>query len=58
MELGRRSVLLDINYTGGDGSYGGLALRRFQKAIKENATLAQEPAVAGRITGVPEEAQP
>jgi site-specific DNA-methyltransferase (adenine-specific) len=57
MELGRRSVLLDINYTGEDGSYDELARRRFQKAVEKGATK-QEPTVAERISGVPEEAQP
>ncbi len=33
MELGRRSVLLDINYTGDKGGYDELARQRFQKAL-------------------------
>lgn len=33
MELGRRSVLLDINYTGDEGGYDELARQRFQKAL-------------------------
>jgi DNA modification methylase len=57
MELVRRSVLVDINYTGGDGGYDGLALRRVQKVVEKGATT-QEPTVAERISGVPEEAQP
>jgi DNA modification methylase len=45
MELGRRSVLLDINYTGERG-YEKLARQRFQKYLDLEAPLAQQPLIA------------
>ena len=44
MELGRRSVLLDINYTGEDG-YQELARQRFQKVLGCDPLLRQDGAV-------------
>jgi DNA modification methylase len=38
MELGRRSILLDVNY-GDKGSYEGLARQRFQKLLASKARL-------------------
>jgi DNA modification methylase len=44
MELRRRSVLLDINYSGEDG-YEELARQRFQKYLDLDAPRAQQPLV-------------
>jgi DNA modification methylase len=44
-ELGRRSVLLDINYTG-EGGYGDLARQRFQRAAKSIPPLAKALVIA------------
>ena len=44
MELGRRSVLLDINYTAG-GGYDQLARQRFEKFLGLDASLPQLPPI-------------
>jgi DNA modification methylase len=47
MELGRRSVLLDINYTG-EGGYEQLARQRFQKFLGSTPSLTRKPAAPTR----------
>lgn len=44
MELGRRSVLLDTNYTG-EGGYDQLARQRFQKFLGSDAPLTKETVI-------------
>jgi DNA modification methylase len=44
MELGRRSIALDINYTG-EGGYEQLARQRFQKYRGLDAPLTQKPLI-------------
>jgi DNA modification methylase len=49
MELGRRSVLLDINYTGDEGGYDELARRRFHKVLGSDSTLVQGTSAASAL---------
>jgi DNA modification methylase len=44
MELGRRSVLMDINYTG-EGGYEVLARQRFENVLDRDSGVAQLPVI-------------
>jgi DNA modification methylase len=49
MELGRRSILADINYSGNEGGYDGLAQQRFQKVLGSALTLTQKTSAANAL---------
>jgi len=53
MELGRRSVLLDINYTG-EGGYDQLARQRFQRFLGSDASLFEQLVIPNSSRQVPE----